>query len=143
MVEGKEEETEELLDDVSAREVYWPLRPQSAWRREVARTIYLIEEQEGKGASLERLAAEVGLSACRLSRVFADEIGLPPYRYACHLRLVRAKRLMLEGMSLASAAHDAGFFDQAHFTRCFTKRFGFSPARYLAEMRPASDMRAA
>ena len=41
---------------------------------------------------------------------------------------------------LAEVACDAGFADQAHFTRAFTSAFGLTPARYRA-LRRVSDRR--
>ena len=103
-------------------------------------SVRIIEELAGKSVSLDSLASAVGLSTCRLSRIFTDEIGMPPYRYACNLRLMNAKCLILAGMSLASAALDAGFFDQSHFTRSFTRKFGYSPSRYVAKMSTSNEM---
>jgi AraC-like DNA-binding protein len=47
-------------------------------------------------------------------------------------RLDRAKRLIAQGTRLADAALDAGFADQAHFTRHFRNAFGMTPGRWLA-----------
>jgi len=38
---------------------------------------------------------------------------------------------MLRGMALADVAASAGFTDQSHMTRHFTKTFGIAPARWL------------
>jgi AraC-like DNA-binding protein len=37
-----------------------------------------------------------------------------------------------QGDTLADAAADAGFADQAHFTRHFRRAFGMPPGRWLA-----------
>jgi len=37
----------------------------------------------------------------------------------------------LEGASLTEAAHAAGFFDSAHFSRTFRQTFGFAPSTVL------------
>ena len=42
-----------------------------------------------------------------------------------------ARRLMLHGLSLADAAASAGFADQSHMTRHFSKTYGHTPARWL------------
>ncbi|MCG8423986.1 MAG: helix-turn-helix domain-containing protein [Proteobacteria bacterium] len=53
------------------------------------------------------------------------------------LRRVRAAySLLLNGMDLASAAYEAGFADQAHMTREFTRLAGSSPTRILAASAP-------
>ena len=43
-----------------------------------------------------------------------------------------AKRNLSPAHSLAAVAQEAGFADQAHFTRMFKSAYGVTPARYAA-----------
>lgn len=80
----------------------------------------------------EALEAETGLDRYELARQFRRLLGTSPHRYLVMRRLERAKRSMAAGGRLADAAADAGFADQAHFTRHFRKAFGMTPGRWLA-----------
>jgi AraC family transcriptional regulator len=83
--------------------------------------------------SLRDAAREARVHPVHLARVFRRRYGLPVSAFLQSLRLVEAGRLVLQGTSLVDAAHAAGFSDQAHFSRLFSREFGFSPKR----MRPA------
>ncbi|MQB20946.1 AraC family transcriptional regulator [Agrobacterium tumefaciens] len=73
-----------------------------------------------------------GLDRYALARHFRQLLGTSPHRYLVMRRLSRAKQLLLAGSSLAGAAVEAGFADQAHLTRHFRDAFGITPGRWLA-----------
>ena len=51
--------------------------------------------------------------------------------YARNIRLDwAARRLVSSDDPLARVACEAGFADQSHFTRAFSRRFGVAPGRY-------------
>jgi AraC-like DNA-binding protein len=81
-------------------------------------------------ASLEALAAELGLHASHLVRVFGREYGLPPHRFVTGQRLDRARGLLLAGEPIAEVAVTVGFHDQSHLTRHFRRLLGVPPGRY-------------
>lgn len=91
-----------------------------------------IDDDPAAALTLADLAGEVGLSRYQLLRGFARELGLPPHAYILQRRVALARRLIRGGAALAEAAALAGFFDQSHLTRCFTRQFGISPSRYAA-----------
>lgn len=81
--------------------------------------------------SSSELEAVSGLSRYDLARQFRAAYGSSPYRYSLARRLDFARcRLSREG-SLAELALEAGFADQAHFTRMFKSAHGITPARYV------------
>ncbi len=80
----------------------------------------------------ETLEAVTGLDRYELARQFRRLTGTSPHRFQVMRRLDRAKRLIALGTRLADAALDAGFADQAHFTRHFRAAFGMTPGRWLA-----------
>ena len=45
-------------------------------------------------------------------------------------RLERARQMIARGESLAGAALETGFADQAHFTRHFKRAYGITPGRW-------------
>lgn len=82
-----------------------------------------------RSATLENIT---GLDRYALARHFRQLLGTSPHRYLVMRRLSRAKQLLLAGSSLAGAAVEAGFADQAHLTRHFRDAFGITPGRWLA-----------
>jgi AraC-like DNA-binding protein len=76
------------------------------------------------------LESITGLTRYDLARQFRIMFGTSPYRYLLMRRLDFARERIHRGRPLAEVACDAGFADQAHFTRAFKAAFGLTPARY-------------
>lgn len=76
-----------------------------------------------------------GLSARRLQRLFATYVGVSPKWVLARYRMHDAVSDLDAGYdgSLADLAARYGWFDQAHFTREFTRLIGASPGTYLQE----------
>lgn len=77
-----------------------------------------------------------GYSTRSLRRHVVDTAGMGPKKIAQLRRARAAYSLLQNGAGLASAAHEAGFADQAHMTRAFTQLAGTSPARILSAPAP-------
>ncbi|WP_329373517.1 helix-turn-helix domain-containing protein [Streptomyces sp. NBC_01483] len=58
--------------------------------------------------------------------------------YRRDLRLCRARALLAEGTAPSMAAAEAGFADQAHLTRWFTRTYGVTPATYRSTLHSES-----
>jgi AraC-like DNA-binding protein len=78
------------------------------------------------------LEAITGLTRYELARQFRVMYGTSPYRYVLMRRLDRAREQVARGQPLGEVARDAGFADQAHFTRMFKAALGLTPAHYRA-----------
>lgn len=85
--------------------------------------------------TLEELAHHSGRDRWSLSRDFRLLFGTSPYRYLTMRRLDLVRALLIQGQSLVSAALIAGFTDQSHMTRQFSKTYGLSPARWMKMLR--------
>jgi AraC-like DNA-binding protein len=85
--------------------------------------------------SLE-LEAVTGLTRYDLARQFRIMCGTSPYRYLLMRRLDFARHQLAQNRSLVEVALEAGFADQAHFSRMFKATFGITPARYRALREP-------
>ena len=84
-----------------------------------------------RGVTLEQLERATGRDRWSLSHDFRLFYGTSPYRYLTMRRLDAVRRLLIAGSSLAHAAASAGFADQSHMTRHFSKAFGMTPGRWL------------
>jgi AraC-like DNA-binding protein len=96
-----------------------------------------IEEHLGQPLALTELAGMAGLSVWRFATVFRQQVGLSPHRYICRLRVERAQALIRQGMPAATAASEAGFYDQSHLSRHFKSVCGMTPGQYLVSSRQA------
>jgi len=76
------------------------------------------------------LEAVTGLSRYDLARQFRLMCGTSPYRYLLMRRLDVAREQIAGHRPLSQVALEAGFADQAHFSRMFKATFGLAPARY-------------
>lgn len=101
----------------------------------IREALRFMEENFAEPLPLATLARLTGLSPCRFSIVFRREVGVPPHRYLCDLRVRRAQALLSDGESPASAAIAAGFFDQSHLHRHFKRLCGATPGRFAAAAR--------
>jgi transcriptional regulator GlxA family with amidase domain len=91
-----------------------------------------INDNLNRALALSELADLAGLSIWRFATVFRQQVGVSPHRYICRLRLARAQALIRQGVPVASAATEAGFYDQSHLSRHFKTVFGITPGQYLS-----------
>ncbi len=103
---------------------------------EIARTC-LLDNLEST-VTLGELEQASGRDRWSLSRDFRTLYGTSPHRYLVMRRLDMVRRLAAAGETLANAAVWAGFTDQSHMTRHFTRAFGHSPGRWMRALRGAS-----
>jgi AraC family transcriptional regulator len=85
--------------------------------------------EPGDDADLDEVSRDVGVHRVHLSRTFTRCVGLPPSLYRRRCRLARAIGALAHGRNAVTAALDAGFADQAHFTRTVRSEVGISPGR--------------
>jgi len=89
---------------------------------------------QGECVTRDELAELVNLSSSRFSHWFKEQTGLPLRSYKKWLHLVHGIESVLNGVSIQSAAYNANFSDQAHFSRTFKMAFGISPALALSHI---------
>lgn len=83
------------------------------------------------GIALETLATACRMSAAAFVRGFRRSTGMTPHQWLMERRVDLAMALMRDsGRSLAEIASHAGFADQSHLTRTFSRRMGVSPGAW-------------
>lgn len=100
---------------------------------------YILASRD-RAVTLAKLETISGRDRWRLSRDFRVLFGTSPYRYLTMRRLDDARRMIVEGHSLAATAVAAGFADQSHMTRHFTKTYGIPPSRWRKALKDGGRM---
>jgi AraC family transcriptional regulator, arabinose operon regulatory protein len=80
---------------------------------------------------LNVVAAGLGLSAARLSRLFREAYGITPKRFLLHLKMQRVLHQWQPGMTATELAQAAGFYDQPHLIRTTREMFDVLPSAFL------------
>ncbi len=99
----------------------------------IRRAVALVETNFATKLSRKEMARAAGLSVSHFSKLFALCIGASPHQYLVRCRLSHAKKLLLapeENLSIVYVAAEAGFADQAHFSRHFRRAYGVSPMAF-------------
>lgn len=82
---------------------------------------------EPQPSAIRRVAMEVGLSTSRLRTLVRDQLGVPLSTWLVWRKLERTTLSLAQGCTMASAALEGGFADQAHFCRTMRRMFGITP----------------
>ncbi len=96
-----------------------------------AQAVAVAAADEGP-CSVSALARALSMSERQLQRLFQEHVGVPPKWVVQRFRLQEAVHRLSspEAVDLADLAQSLGFYDQAHFTREFSRLIGRSPASY-------------
>ena len=94
--------------------------------------VELIKRDIADNLSAQYLAAQVGLSEPRLSQLFTATLAVPIRRYRQWHRLFVTAAGVTRGLSLTTAALEAGFADSAHFSHTFHSILGMKPSAILS-----------
>ncbi len=79
------------------------------------------------------LAETVGMSPSSFHAHFKSIIGLSPLQYQKDLRLMEARRLLLEGThTVSSTAFETGYESPTQFSREYARKFGVPPRHDLS-----------
>ena len=101
----------------------------------VSRAIATLNAGADDVVSASQAANSIGLSGSRFQHLFTQEVGVPFRRYRAWQRMRAAIREIVRGGSFTRGAHEAGFFDQAHFAHDFRRTFGAPASRSLSKVR--------
>ncbi|HJT15912.1 MAG TPA: AraC family transcriptional regulator [Thermoanaerobaculia bacterium] len=111
--------------DNAMRKVFVDVRPD----RRVDAAVEAIMRSAGR-ASIDSIAATIGISRQHLARAFAYHVGVSPKTFA---RVMRFRRALALGDKLAGAelAAELGYFDQSHLIAEFREFAGTTPVPFF------------
>lgn len=89
--------------------------------------ITAIHDEPQAAWSLERLAAQAGMSRTLFANRFRDTVGCTPGDYLQRWRIALAQKLLRRGWPLKQVATEVGYGSEAALSRAFTSHMGMSP----------------
>ena len=102
--------------------------PSNSAASNIARAIKHIRNNYRAGLLVSEVAREVGMSESSFYQKFREITGTTPHKYQKTLRLMEAHTLLsLDGYSVSAAAFAVGYESASHFSRDYSKKFGFPP----------------
>jgi AraC-like DNA-binding protein len=97
----------------------------------ISRTLNYIEKNYRKPISLKDMARYSHLGVSRFSQIFRTQTGRSPINYLNHMRIEKARSLLVFSiMSISEITEYLGFSSIHYFSRMFKKHTGISPAKY-------------
>lgn len=104
-------------------------QPQGHAQR-IARAVALLRRDYTRPVAVEALAAEAGMSPSSFHQHFRAATTLTPIQFQKQLRLIEARRLMLQdGLPAGRAAFTVGYESASQFSRDYARQFGAPPRR--------------
>jgi AraC-like DNA-binding protein len=82
---------------------------------------------------VEDLSTTTGMSNRQLVRKFNNNIGLSPKEFSRIIKFISSLHYLKQNSStnLSVAAHNCGYYDQAHFIHDFKEYSGLTPGQFL------------
>lgn len=97
----------------------------------VEATVRILKDRYIQGVTIEDVAAEIGLSAGHLSRLFKQETGYTFVDYLMHVRVKRAAELLRDPtVKIYEVADLVGYSDARYFAQVFRKLTGLTPKEF-------------
>jgi AraC-like DNA-binding protein len=104
------------------------IAPSDRCKLDSAREILLSEYADPP--AITALAHRVGMNECKLKLLFKRHFGVTMYALVRQERMLIAKRLLREGLTVSQTAGKVGYVNLSHFSDCFRMYFGVTPSQY-------------
>jgi AraC-like DNA-binding protein len=101
----------------------------------VARAVAIIRSDFAKPLRVEHLADAAGMSPSSFHEHFRSVTSLTPLQFQKQLRLIEARRRMIEGASISNAAYGVGYESVPQFTREYARLFNRPPGRDMKSIK--------
>jgi AraC family transcriptional regulator len=121
-----------VLAEASRRDEAVSRQPVPIW---MLVAMAIIEERFRESLPLAAVARSVGVHPVHLARTFRRIHQTTVGAYVRQLRIEFARGQLVGPAGLSEIANAAGFCDQSHFSRCFKRHTGLTPAEYRASLR--------
>lgn len=98
--------------------------------------VHYLTSQYTHPVSIEHMAEAFGYNRAYLSRVFKQQVGMPPSTFLLNLRLDHARHLLRERpeLTIEQVAASVGIQDALYFSKQFRKAYGQSPTSYRKQI---------
>lgn len=106
----------------------------------VAPILDYIRDNLSEPLTLDQIAGKFFISKHYLCRIFKSATGFSVMEYIIYSRILRARQLLQEGVSVQQAGELSGFSDNSHFIRTFGHLTGTSPGRYAKEYQTSDQI---
>jgi AraC family transcriptional regulator len=94
----------------------------------ILRVVKYVNEHLSSSITLKQVAGVACLSPSRFRHLFAEQTGMGLRQYVLWRRFVSVWEHRMNGDSLSTAAHAAGFADSAHLARTSRRMIGIPPS---------------
>ena len=103
----------------------------------------LIQQHYGEGdLTLKKLADQIGISVCHLSRLLKKGTGIGSREYIKNIRMEKAEELVRSTrLNINEVASSVGYNHVSNFNHDFKAYFGISPREYRYRARIAKDLK--
>ncbi len=100
----------------------------------IAKVIVKIRETFREPLVVTELARLAGMSQSSFHEHFKAVTGTSPLQYQKDLRMIEARNLLLAGArSVSATGFEVGYESPTHFSRDYSRKFGYSPKHHLAQ----------
>jgi AraC-like DNA-binding protein len=102
--------------------------PSVASDERIVRAVKYVSDHLSAPITLKQVAGVACLSPSRFRHLFTEQTGMGLRQYVLWRRFVSVWEHRMNGASLSTAAHAAGFADSAHLTRTSRRMIGIPPS---------------
>jgi AraC-like DNA-binding protein len=102
----------------------------------IAQAIAMLRGSYDQTIRVKELASAARMSPSTFHHYFKSLTGMSPLQYQKQIRLLEARRLMMDGAAnVESAAYSVGYESASQFSREYARRFGAPPKRDVAKIK--------
>lgn len=116
--------------------------PRTADFARVEPILEYIQHNLSESLTLDSIAERFFISKYHLCHIFKAATGFSVGEYIIHCRVLKARALLRNGLSVQAAGEQSGFRNNAHFIRTFGELSGISPGRYMKAYRKGINPKA-